>query len=84
VEVDVHRLAGTEGTVRRAGYVLVGGELWRARRADGGTLRPGERVRVDVVEDGLQIVVSPVAADPGEPARSPLPPPSPPRERHAS
>jgi membrane-bound serine protease (ClpP class) len=82
VEVDVHRMAGLEGTVRRAGYVQIAGELWRASPADDDTeaLRPGTRVRVDAVrEDGLELVVSPVAA--AAPTSSP---PSPPRERHAS
>jgi membrane-bound serine protease (ClpP class) len=59
VEVDVARLIGLEGVVRRPGYVFVGGELWRARTAGGQDLIPGESVRIDDVEDGLQIVVSP-------------------------
>ena len=51
------QLVGGEGEVRRDGYVLVGGELWRARSADGHPLVPGERVRVEAVEDGLELVV---------------------------
>jgi len=61
VEVDVHRLAGAEGVVRRGGYVVVDGERWRARAADGSTLVAGDRVLIDeVVEDGLTVVVSPI------------------------
>ena len=48
---------GDEGEVRRDGYVLVAGELWRARTPDGAPLAPGERVRVEAVEDGLALVV---------------------------
>ncbi|HEY7380067.1 MAG TPA: nodulation protein NfeD [Gaiella sp.] len=57
-EVDVHRVVGGEGEVRRDGYVFVNGELWRARRADGGPLLPGEHVRVEGVADGLELVVA--------------------------
>jgi membrane-bound serine protease (ClpP class) len=57
VEVSVSRLVGDEAEVRREGYVFVGGELWRARSADGEPLRPGERVRIEAVEDGLELVV---------------------------
>jgi membrane-bound serine protease (ClpP class) len=59
VEVDVHRLVGAEGVARRPGYVFVGGELWRARVAGDGVLAPGTPVRVEAVEDGLQVLVSP-------------------------
>jgi membrane protein implicated in regulation of membrane protease activity len=37
--------------------VLVNGELWRARADDGSPLIPGERVRVEEIEEGLQLVV---------------------------
>lgn len=57
VEVTVTRLVGDEAEVRSDGYVFVGGELWRARSADGAPLRPGERVRVEAVADGLELVV---------------------------
>jgi membrane-bound serine protease (ClpP class) len=57
VEVSVSRLVGDEAEVRREGYVFVGGELWRARSADGEPLRPGDRVRIEAVEDGLELVV---------------------------
>lgn len=57
VEVGLGRLVGSEGEVRRGGFVLVAGELWRARAADGGALRPGERVVVESIADGLELVV---------------------------
>jgi membrane-bound serine protease (ClpP class) len=56
-EVGVTQLVGDEGVVRRDGYVFVAGELWRARTDDGRPLVPGERVRVEGVEDGLELVV---------------------------
>ena len=37
--------------------VFVNGELWRAHTADGSPLVPGERVRVERVDEGLQLVV---------------------------
>ena len=51
----VERRARTRSSARRAscaatGSVFVDGELWRARRADGGALRPGEHVRVEAVD----------------------------------
>jgi membrane-bound serine protease (ClpP class) len=55
--VGLGQLVGDEGEVRRDGYVLVAGELWRARSADGRPLSPGERVRVEEVADGLELVV---------------------------
>jgi membrane-bound serine protease (ClpP class) len=56
-EVGLGRLVGEEGESRRNGYVFVDGELWRARRADGRPLAPGERVRVEAVGEGLELVV---------------------------
>lgn len=56
-ETGVQRLVGDEGSVRRDGLVFVAGELWRARTADGGPLVPGDRVRVEAVEDDLRLVV---------------------------
>jgi membrane-bound serine protease (ClpP class) len=50
-------LVGTEGVVRRNGLVLVNGELWRARATDGSPLATGEHVRVEEIEDDLQLVV---------------------------
>ncbi|MGH3103418.1 MAG: NfeD family protein [Gaiellaceae bacterium] len=66
VEVGVHGLVGARGQVRRDGYVLVHGELWRARAAGGEVLVPGHDVEVDSVEDGLVLNVHPVRAS--EPA----------------
>ncbi|HEX2303620.1 MAG TPA: nodulation protein NfeD [Gaiella sp.] len=57
VEVGVGTLVGGEGVVRRDGWVAVGGELWRARSADGAELVPGEHVTVEAVEDDLGLVV---------------------------
>jgi membrane-bound serine protease (ClpP class) len=57
-EVDAQRIVGGEGEVRRDGYVFVDGELWRARRADGAPLLPGQRVRVEAIADGLELVVA--------------------------
>jgi membrane protein implicated in regulation of membrane protease activity len=37
--------------------VQVNGELWRAHSADGSPLLPGERVRVEEVEEDLRLVV---------------------------
>jgi membrane-bound serine protease (ClpP class) len=57
VAVGAQELVGHEGVVRRDGLVLVSGELWRARRSDGGALAGGERIRVEEVEDDLRLVV---------------------------
>jgi membrane-bound serine protease (ClpP class) len=57
VEVDVERFVGDDAVVRRAGWVAVGGELWRARSTDGAPLVPGEHVTVESVEDDLELVV---------------------------
>ena len=57
VEVGVGTLVGGDAVVRRDGWVTVGGELWRARAADGGVLVPGEHVTVEAVEEGLALVV---------------------------
>jgi membrane-bound serine protease (ClpP class) len=68
-EVGVHRLVGDEGRVRRDGLVFVGGELWQARAAGGGPLVPGERVRVEAVdEDGLRLVVGSTSPERSEPS----------------
>jgi membrane-bound serine protease (ClpP class) len=58
-EVDAQRVVGIEGEVRRDGLVFVAGELWRAQRADGGALVPGEHVVVQALGDGLELVVIP-------------------------
>jgi membrane-bound serine protease (ClpP class) len=57
VTVGPERFLGDEGVVRDPEHVFVEGELWRAHRADGAELVPGERVRVDRVE-GLELTVS--------------------------
>ena len=56
VSVSPLRVVGAEAVVRSPGQVLVGGELWHAHRADGGTLVPGDRVQVESV-DGLELTV---------------------------
>jgi membrane-bound serine protease (ClpP class) len=62
-EVGVHELVGAEGEVRREGLVFVEGALWRARPADGTPLAPGERVRVESVDnEGLVLTVRPARA----------------------
>jgi membrane-bound serine protease (ClpP class) len=62
VEVGVHSMVGSHGVVRRGGYVLAHGELWRARPVDGGELVPGEEVLVERVDDGLVLGVRPVGS----------------------
>jgi membrane-bound serine protease (ClpP class) len=59
VEVGMNTMVGSSGVVRRDGYVLAQGELWRARSADGAELIAGDSVEVEGVEDGLQLVVRP-------------------------
>jgi len=57
--VGTHRLVGVDALVRGDGLVFVEGELWRASSSDGAPLRPGERVRVESVQqDDLQLVVA--------------------------
>jgi len=56
VAVGPMRIVGAEGVVRTPTQVLVDGELWRARRADGGDLVPGEQVHVERA-DGLELTV---------------------------
>jgi membrane-bound serine protease (ClpP class) len=50
------RVVGSEAVVRTPGQVYVAGELWRAHRAGGGELVPGEHVQVESV-DGLELTV---------------------------
>jgi len=59
VSVGPQRIVGQEGVVRAPGLVFVAGELWRARRADGGELPVGTRVRVEAVH-GLELTVAPL------------------------
>jgi membrane-bound serine protease (ClpP class) len=49
-------IVGEDAVVRSPGQVVVGGELWRAHRADGSDLVPGDRVKVESV-DGLDLTV---------------------------
>jgi membrane-bound serine protease (ClpP class) len=56
VSVGPVRVVGVDGVVRTPGQVFVAGELWRAHRANGEDLVPGERVRVEAVE-GLELTV---------------------------
>ena len=51
------RVVGAEAVVRSPRQVFVEGELWRARRADGRALVPGEHVQVEAV-DGLELTVT--------------------------
>jgi membrane-bound serine protease (ClpP class) len=55
-------MLGQVGVVREAldpeGFVFVHGELWRAR-TDGGSIPPGEQVRVEGLDDGLTLRVAP-------------------------
>jgi membrane-bound serine protease (ClpP class) len=53
------RVIGADAVVRGPGQVFVQGELWRAHRADGETLHPGEHVRVAAM-DGLELTVMPL------------------------
>ncbi|HUF02104.1 MAG TPA: nodulation protein NfeD [Gaiellaceae bacterium] len=66
VLVGAGGLVGTEGVVRRRGLVLVNGELWRARAADGSQLAAGEHVRIEQVEDDLRLVVGSMSSPTGE------------------
>jgi membrane-bound serine protease (ClpP class) len=56
VSVGPTRVVGEEAVVRSPGQVFVAGELWRAHRADGGALVPGEHVQVEGM-DGLELTV---------------------------
>ncbi|MGH3049770.1 MAG: NfeD family protein, partial [Gaiellaceae bacterium] len=55
VSVGPEEIVGMEGVAREGGYVLVRGELWRARSSD--ALTPGQRVRVSAL-DGLTLDVN--------------------------
>jgi membrane-bound serine protease (ClpP class) len=59
VTVGPERFLGDAGVVRDPRHVFVEGELWRAHRADGGELVPGDHVRVERVE-GLELTVAPL------------------------
>jgi membrane-bound serine protease (ClpP class) len=66
VAVGTGGLVGIEGVVRRPGLVLVNGELWRARTADGAPLNAGERVKVEQVEEDLRLVVGSTSSPTGK------------------
>jgi membrane-bound serine protease (ClpP class) len=57
--VGPQRFLGAEGIVRSPDHVFVAGELWRAHRADGGELLPGDHVLIQDVE-GLELTVAPL------------------------
>jgi membrane-bound ClpP family serine protease len=54
--VGPNRVVGRDAVVRSPEQVFVAGELWRARREGGGTLVPGQSVRVTAVH-GLELTV---------------------------
>ena len=56
-------MVGVVGEARRDDMVFVHGELWRARPRSGGTLRPGQRVRVASVGPELVLEVEPLPAE---------------------
>jgi membrane-bound serine protease (ClpP class) len=60
--VGANNLVGAEGVVKRGGFVLLNGELWRAHTADGTDLVPGEHVRVEGIEEDLRLVVGSMAS----------------------
>jgi membrane-bound serine protease (ClpP class) len=70
VEVGLTSMVGSTGVVRRDGYVLAHGELWRAVAADAEELRVGDRVSIEAV-DGLTLRVRPLPQP--EPASEPVP-----------
>jgi membrane-bound serine protease (ClpP class) len=61
-EVGVHSIVGEIGEMRRDGLVAVKGELWQARTGDGESIPSGTPVVVEEIEDGLVLVVRPLAA----------------------
>jgi membrane-bound serine protease (ClpP class) len=61
VTVGPQTIVGEIGEVRRDDLVFVHGELWRAKPADGSSLRPGQRIRVAGVGPDLSLNVEPVA-----------------------
>jgi membrane-bound serine protease (ClpP class) len=63
VSVGPHTIVGEIGEARRDDLVFVHGELWRARPADGTTLRPGQRVRVAGVGPELVLEVEPLSGN---------------------
>ena len=61
--VGPQTIVGEIGEARRDDLVFVHGELWRARPADGTTLRPGQRVRVAGVGPELVLEVEPLSGN---------------------
>jgi membrane protein implicated in regulation of membrane protease activity len=66
----VERLIGEKGVVKQRldpeGYVLVHGELWKARAAQsGGSFDPGTRVSIEAA-DGMLLMVTPLAQPVGK------------------
>lgn len=53
--------AEVRSTLDPTGQVFTGGALWKARLAEGGPARPGDRVVIEAL-DGLTLVVKPAAA----------------------
>jgi membrane-bound serine protease (ClpP class) len=60
VSVGPHTIVGEIGEFRGDDQVFVRGELWRARAPEGLSLRRGQKVRIDGIEDGLVLDVEPV------------------------
>jgi membrane-bound serine protease (ClpP class) len=60
VTVGPQMLVGEIGEARDDGLVFVNGELWKARLANGESLRPGTKVRVEAVDPALVLDVRPV------------------------
>jgi membrane-bound ClpP family serine protease len=70
VQTGTEELIGSIAEARSAlspeGRVWAGGTVWSARLPNGaGTVRPGDRVRIDAVE-GLTLVVRPVSPPTGK------------------
>jgi len=64
VSVGPQTIVGEIGEFRGDGQVFVRGELWRAKAPEGLSLRRGQKVRVDGIEQGLVLEVEPL--DPAE------------------
>ncbi len=63
VSVGPQTIVGEVGEARRDDLVFVHGELWRARPATGGHLRPGQQVRVAGIGPELTLEVEPLAGE---------------------
>jgi hypothetical protein len=65
--VQAHRFIGEEVAVQGDGFVLIHtGAPWPARSANGASLIPGARGRVERVEDDLTLVVGSMSSPTGE------------------